>query len=140
MWSSIWKELVEETTLSSAYSSVRQKFSSTKTISLKLFSLYFYQPNNRSSHDPEISVKNNAFFPLYFHVPSCILVLDLVGYHNCKTSIRHPHYAIESSTGIQQLTLLIHFSFIRRTNLSDKTNLQRSQYTSTFESYGITLH
>ena len=45
-----------------------------------------------SSHDPEILViteyylRATIFFPLYFHVPSpVLLVLDSVGYHNYKT-------------------------------------------------------
>ena len=53
----VWSELVGEITSSSAYSSV----AITKTISLKISLLYFDHPNNRSFHDPEISVNKNEY-------------------------------------------------------------------------------
>ena len=76
-----WSELVGQTTSSSVYCSV----TTTKLFPQNIFVFTSTTPITKVLHDPEISVNNNDFFPLYFHVPSDILVLDSVGCHNYKT-------------------------------------------------------
>ena len=132
----MWSERVGETTSSSAYSSVTV----TKITALKL--LYF------TSITPVTEVLmtlkfqtplsyNNELFPLYFNVPSSVLVLDSVGYKTIRLDTRHPHYAMEASAGIQQLTFLVHFS-LTKTDLSHKTF--RTAHSIPQHSNRITLH
>ena len=62
-----------------------------------IFVLTSTTPITEVLHDPEISIDNNDFFPLYFHVPSSTLVLDSVGYHSYKTRHSTPplRYRVE---------------------------------------------
>ena len=104
----VWSELIRETTPSSAYSGYDSKNNFTNNC----FRFTSPTPITEVHQTLNYQLTTKSSFPLCFHAPSSVLVLDSVGYHSYKTRhstapLRYPVEYRYSTALPSQFTLVL---------------------------------